>query len=59
MKTERLFLERLFKNGTIYRTENNNVFRCVTKSDLEGSFYTTVNEIIDNENTSEFKKQNF
>ena len=54
-ENERLFLERLFKNGTIYRNENNNVFRCVTKSDLEESFYTTVNEIIDNENTSEFK----
>ena len=58
-ENERLFLERLFKNGTIYRTENNNVFRCVTKSDLEGSFYTTVNEIIDNENTSEFKNKIF
>lgn len=58
-ENERLFLERLFKNGTIYRTENNNVFRCVTKSDLEESFYTTVNEIIDNENTSEFKNKIF
>ena len=100
-ENERLFLERLFKNGTIYRTENNtnsnennnvlnnfvqnnnnntqknniqnnndntqknniknnnNVFRCVTKSDLEGSFYSTVNEIIDNENTSEFKNKIF
>ena len=100
-ENERLFLERLFKKGTIYRTENNtnsnennnvlnnfvqnnndntqknniqnnkdntqknniqnnnNVFRCVTKSDLEGSFYTTVNEIIDNENTSEFKNKIF
>ena len=58
-ENERLFLERLFKNGTIYRTENNNVFRCVTKSDLEGSFYTTVNEIIDNENTSELKNKIF
>ena len=58
-ENERLFLERLFKNGTIYRNENNNVFRCVTKSDLEGSFYTTVNEIIDNENTSEFKNKIF
>jgi len=79
-ENERLFLERLFKNGTIYRPENNtnnniqynnnnvpnnniqnnnNVFRCVTKSDLEESFYTTVNEIIDNENTSEFKNKIF
>lgn len=58
-ENERLFLERLFKNGTIYRTENNNVFRCVTKSDLEESFYTTVNEIIDNENTSEIKNKIF
>ena len=58
-ENERLFLERLFKNGTIYRTENNNVFRCVTKSDLEESFYKTVNEIIDNENTSEFKNKIF
>ena len=58
-ENERLFLERLFKNGTIYRTENNNVFRCVTKSDLEERFYKTVNEIIDNENTSEFKKKIF
>lgn len=58
-ENERLFLERLFKNGTIYRNENNNVFRCVTKSDLEESFYTTVNEIIDNENTSEFKNKIF
>ena len=58
-ENERLFLERLFKNGTIYRTENNNVFRCVTKSDLEERFYKTVNEIIDNENTSEFKNKIF
>ena len=58
-ENERLFLERLFKNGTIYRTENNNVFRCVTKSDLEESFYKTVNEIIDNENTSELKNKIF
>ena len=100
-ENERLFLERLFKKGTIYRTENNtnsnennnvlnnfvqnnndntqknniqnnndntqknniqnnnNVFRYVTKSDLEESFYTTVNEIIDNENTSEFKNKIF
>ena len=79
-ENERLFLERLFKNGTIYRNENNtnnniqynnynvpnnniqnnnNVFRCVTKSDLEESFYTTVNEIIDNENTSELKNKIF
>ena len=58
-ENERLFLERLFKNGTIYRTENNNVFRYVTKSDLEESFYKTVNEIIDNENTSELKNKIF
>ena len=58
-ENERLFLERLFKNGTIYRTENNNVFKCVTKSDLEERFYKTVNEIIDNENTSEFKNKIF
>lgn len=58
-ENERLFLERLFKNGTIYKTENNNVFRCVTKSDLEERFYKTVNEIIDNENTSEFKNKIF
>ena len=58
-ENERLFLERLFKNGTTYRTENNNVFRYVTKSDLEESFYKTVNEIIDNENTSELKNKIF
>lgn len=58
-ENERLFLERLFKDGTIYKTENNNVFRCVTKSDLEEKFYKTVNEIIDNENTSEFKNKIF
>ena len=38
---------------------NNNVFRCVTKSDLEESFYLTVDEIIDNENTSELKNKIF